>query len=676
MNTMLQVYIFSILQKFKELYFYFIIQYSLYFHKILFYIANSKPSKILLLFIILLLIIVFLLISLIMMTYTPEKKDPNFKKLISILPVKICYWQEEGHEYFVHGDISLLLKNPLNGYSLIQFILTYNQEIVDLFDNLQNDIITHLHTIIPSLNVSIYITKHEDYFFMILNKLDQNNETLITTAINTIGNMIWIEVDDVVVYANELAKKYIHIISNCKNNPTKNLLYFDNHFYKYTYNYKSSYKIYMLTEIDEFKNFNEQEKYNELLYEYLVFLKEKFVIMTREGKIIFISSGLKELINIQNTNTIYNIGDLLEVMRSNCFLPDEINFNTYINNIKNNIFFCKNIESEYFSCLDGRLFSKTMIPQNNHVMMIFEDISKQIANNKESLQNKTLQDFYFQNTDEGVIIFDINGELQFSNTSLKNFINESNIENKESFLKHIKIIDIASNIYKNTSLNNQDNYILLQNTLDNLDIFILKSNKVQITDNHLVNFFYQIIKEIELQQRYWNYLNEKEKDVKKIEQFNFVYKSLNRSKIYTYSNIDYYEVPKILNLKTINIIKYVQEFFQKMSQIYNLNNIKTEYLVQEYNITIDLILLQRCLMYLLEFFYSFFLITNKNIVFKTVKNAVFIELYIETQFDFNDFNNTRLLFVLQKLLHFMKFEVYLRENHKSFTLFIKYTNNI
>ena len=163
--------------------------------------------------------------------------------------------------------------------------------------------------------------------------------------------------------------------------------------YKYTDTQHPSHILHTLTEINEFKNVYEQEKQNNILYGFLNFLKEKFVILTKDSRILFMSEGFKNLINLNSV--VYTLGDLLEVMKDHNFLPEEMNFKNYINSFKNRIYFCKEIEFEYFASLDGRIFSKTIIPNSNHVMIVYEDVSQQIITTKESIQSKNLQDFYW-----------------------------------------------------------------------------------------------------------------------------------------------------------------------------------------------------------------------------------------------------------------------------------------
>lgn len=665
---------YSILQnlfnKCQEIYYFYMTKFTLLSHDLSLKISQVSPKILLQSYIILLLVILLLIITNVVFLLR-KKKQPSFKKLISILPVKICYWQEEGTDYFIHQDISMLLKSSLSGYSLIQFVLTYNQEISDEFTKIQNNTVPHIHVLIPNLNVNVYITKHEDYFFMILEKLDQNNESLLTSSINTLNTLVWIEVENIIVFTNEVAKKYINTITTIKDGMSKNIVTFDGNLYKYVSRNHPSYTIYTLTEINEFRNFQKQEQQNEVLYSCLEFLREKFVIMSRDGKILFISNGFKTLVDLKTT--VYTITDLFAAMQNNLFLPDQADFKKYMSNMKNNIYFCEEPQSEYFVCLDGRMLSNTIIPNNNYIMMVFEDISQQIASKRESIQNKHMQDFYWNNMDEGIVVYDQHGNLLFHNPQLKDFVNEGHISTKQSFEEHLKVKDAELGVYITTSLYSDKNFVIIKNSVDNLDIFILKNYHETPLHNNLTDFFYKVSNEIDMQLRYLDYINNDELSIKKTEQLNLVYKSVYRLKAYTYSNIDYYENPQILNLKTINIIAYIKSYIKSVSNIYNISNLKTEYNVDEYMVTIDMNLLQRCMMYLLEFFYGFFLTQNKTITIKSERNTIFFEVYVEDKYDFKNFNNTRLLFVLQKLLHFMKFDINLEENDEHFTLFIKYS---
>jgi hypothetical protein len=672
MKNMLQNIIIVIFQGFIGLFSIVINQFIILKNFILFHISRLSSFQLLcthLFFFVL----VGVLITYILYLKFHHHKTPSFKKLVSILPVKMCYWQDKGKDYFIHEDVQILLKNTSNGYALIQFVLTYNQEIMDAFTRLQEGKAPHVKVVISTLNISVYITKHGDYFFMILNKLDTNNEALLVAALENVSNLVWIEMDNTITFANNTARKYINTISSIRDNPQKNIIAFDGNLYKYSCRNHQSYNISILTEVNEFKNAYEQEKSNEILYTFLGYLKEKFFIVSKDSKVVFMTEGFKSLINLKGN--VYNIGDVFEVMRDNFFLPDEINFKSYISNLKNNIYFCKETESEYFSCLDGRMFLKTIIPNDKYVMMVFEDVSQQVTKKKQAIQYKNIQEFYCNNMEEGVLVFENEDNLLFSNGIVKEFVNENHISNKKIFEEHLKLKDASENLYISTSLSNNKTFTIVKNTFDNLEVFMLKhSVEIQKNDN-MNDFFQRIIKEIETQFRYLNYVNENETNMKKIEQINFIYKSLHRLKIYTYSNIDYYEEPKIGNLKIINLIEFVKSYINTLAPIYNIKNFHIDYKVNEYTITIDTNLFQRCLMYLLEFSYGFFLTKNKNITIKSDSNTICFEIYVEEQFDFSNYTNTRMLFVLQKLLKFLQFEVILQEDHKSFLLLIKYSHH-
>lgn len=633
-------------------------------------ILNSNKNYIKIVFLLFMIISLYLIYK----NYIKSsKKEPSFKKLISFLPIKICYWCHNGKDYFIHEEIPVLLKTSLTGYSLIQFILTYNQEIINEFNKLQDGIIEKISVLIANLNINIYITKHDDYFFMILNKVDYHNESILISAINNISNLIWLEVDNNIIYTNNSSKKYPNILATIQNNIEKNVILFDNNIYKYHNQKNSSHTLHILSEINEFKNFYEQEQSNNILYEGLGFLKEKFVILSRESKILFISSGLKKLINIENN--VYTLGDILDVMRSNNFLPEEMNFKNYVQNLKNNIYFCKEVETEYFGSLDGRMFSKTTIPFNNNIMVIFEDVSQQITNKKELLQSKSLQDFYWNNMDEGILIFDNNGDLLFNNQIVKDFVNENYISSKEKFLKNLKLKDEELNLYISTSIYNNDSFLIVNSHAhaDDMEIYILKHYKEHKKNNDITDFYYKILREIDVQWRYLDYLSDNELNVKKIEQFNFIYKSIYKLKIYTYSNIDYYESLVITNEKSINIVSFLKNYFTSISKLYNLKNLDINYQISEVLLKVDLNILQRCFMYLIEFFYGFFLMQNKVLKITVKENVVDINLNMEEKFDFNNFNITRLLFVIQKLFKFVKFQIKFNEDHKSFSINIHYS---
>jgi hypothetical protein len=631
-------------------------------------IKNIKENFFVFLFLLLIIIFIYLLYTFYKNKF--HKKEPSFKKLISFLPIKICYWRYNGSDYFIHEEIPILLKTSLGGYSLIQFVLTYNQDIINEFNKLQEGIIEKANVLISNLNINIHITKYEDYFFMILNKVDYHNESILIASLNNISNLIWLEVNNSIIYTNNASKKYPNILTTIQNNIEKNIILFDHNMYKYHHNKNSSCTLHILSEINEFKNFHEQEQSNNVLYEALGFLKEKFVILSRDSRVLFISNGLKKLVNIENN--VYTLGDILDVMRSNNFLPEEMNFKNYVQNLKNNIYFCKEVETEYFGSLDGRIFSRVIIPFNNNVMIIFEDVSQQITNKKQLIQSKSLQDFYWNNMDEGILIFDSNGYLLFNNPIVKEFVNENYISSKEKFIKNLKLKDEELNLYISTSIYNNENFIIVNNHTDDMEIYILKPYKEYKKNNDITDFYYKILREIDVQWRYLDYLSANELNAKKIEQFNFVYKSVYKLKIYTYSNIDYYESLKITNEKAINIVSFLKNYVTSINNLYNLKNLNIEYETSEFLLTLDLNILQRCFMYLIEFFYGFFLMQNKMLKITIANNIININLYVEEKFDFNNFNITRLLFVLQKLFKFIKFQVKFNEDNKGFSIFIHY----
>lgn len=603
--------------------------------------------------------------------YRLHKKQPSFKKLVSILPVKICYWQNEGEDYFIHEEVPIVLKSSLTGYSLIQFVLTYNQEIINEFAKLQESIIEHTSVILPTLNIEVYLGKHENYFFMILKKLD-NNQSILTSSIHTASNLIWLEVEGIVSYYNNNAKKYPNLLSNIQqNNQNKNIISFEGNLYKYTNTQHPSHIIHILTEINEFKNSYEHEKQNSILYEFLNFLKEKFVILTKDSRILFISEGFKSLINLNSV--VYTLGDLLEVMKDHNFLPEEMNFKNYIQNFKNRIYFAKEIELEYFGSLDGRVFSKTIIPHNNYVMLVYEDVSQQIITKKESLQTKSIQDFYWNHMDEGILVFNTDGNLLFNNPMVKEFINENYITSKDKFEKNLKVKDHEIDLYTSTSIYNNQNFIMIKNNIDNLEIFILKHYKEPVEKNDSSDFYYKILREVDVQWRYMDYVSANEINIKKIEQFNLIYKSLHKIRLYTNLNIDYLQLPEINNVKNINIISFIKNYMESIKNIYNYKNFITNYEINEYIIGIDLDILQKTIMYLLEFFYGFFITKNKTFTISVVNNNITLLLYVEDKFDFNNYNNTRLLYVIQKLFKYMHFNIKFTEDNKSFTIFIQHS---
>jgi hypothetical protein len=600
-----------------------------------------------------------------------KKKEPSFKRLVSILPVKICYWQQNGKDYFIHEEVAILLKSSLMGYSLIQFILTYNQEIANEFSKLEESIIEHTNVILPTLNVHVHLCKQDNYFFMIFKKLDNNNESILTSSIHTASSLIWLEVEGVINYYNNNAKKYPNLLSTI-NNQNKNIISFEGSLYKYTYSQHPSHTIHMLTEINEFKNIYEQEKQNVVLYEFLNFLKEKFVILTKDSRILFMSDGFKNLINLKST--VYTLGDLLEVMKDNSFLPEEMNFKNYIQNFKNRIYFAKEIEFEYFGSLDGRVFSKTIIPNNNYVMLVYEDVSQQIITTKESIQTKNLQDFYWNHMDEGILVFNTDGNLLFSNPTLKEFVNENYISTKEKFEKYLKLKDEEIGLYLSTSIYNNNNFIIIKNNVDNLEILILKHYKEPVEKNDATDFYYKILREIDIQWRYLDYVSANEINIKKLEQFNFIYKSLHKMRVYTNLNIDYLQLPEMTNIKTINIISFLKTYIESMKNIYNYKNVQVNYELNEYIISVDLDLLQKIFMYLLEFFYGFFVGKTKTFGISQIDNGMTLSIYVEDKFDFTNYNNTRLLYVIQKLFKYIKFEIKFTEDSKSFSIVVKYFN--
>lgn len=617
----------------------------------------------------LLLILIIFLSSFIFYKFYVKKKEPSFKKLVSILPVKICYWQDEGKDYFIHEEVPILLKSSLTGYALIQFVLTYNQEIINEFSRLKEAIIEHTNVVLPTLNLQVYLGKHDNYYFMILKKLD-NNESVLTSSIDTAANLIWLEVEGIVTYYNKNAKKYPNLLVNIQNNQNKNIISFDGNLYKYNNSPHPSHKIHMLTEINEFKNAYEQEKQNNILYEFLSFLKEKFVILTKDSRIIFMSEGFKSLINLNSV--VYTLGDLLEVMKDHSFLPEEMNFKNYIQNFKNHIYFAKEIEFEYFGSLDGRVFSKTIIPHNNYVMLVYEDVSQQIITTKESIQSKNLQDFYWNHMEEGILVFNTDGNLLFSNPTIKEFVNENYISTKEKFEKYLKIKDEEIGLYLSTSIYNNQNFIIIKNNIDNLEILILKHYKEPVEKNDATDFYYKILREIDLQWRYMDYVSSNEINIKKLEQFNLIYKSLHKIRVYTNLNIDYLQLIEMNNIKTINVISFIKNYMESMKNIYNYKNFETNFEINEYIISVDLDLLQKNIMYLLEFFYGFFINKTKKFTISVVDNSITFLLHVEDKFDFSNYNNTRLLYVIQKLFKYMKFNIKFTEDSKSFTIFIQY----
>jgi hypothetical protein len=622
-------------------------------------------------FVVIFLVLIILLNIFVLYKFFIKKQQPSFKKLVSILPVKICYWQGEGEDYFIHEEVPILLKTSLMGYNLIQFILTYNNEIINEFSKLKASIIEHTNVVLPTLNVNVHLGKHDNYFFMVLKKLDNNNESILTSSIHTSNNLIWLEVEGVITYYNNNAKKYPNLLNNI-NNQNKSVISLEGNLYKYTDTQHPSHIIHMLTEINEFKNVYEQEKQNNILYGFLNFLKEKFVILTKDSRILFMSEGFKNLINLNSV--VYTLGDLLEVMKDHNFLPEEMNFKNYINNFKNRIYFCKEIEFEYFASLDGRIFSKTIIPNNNHVMLVYEDVSQQIITTKESIQSKNLQDFYWNHMDEGILVFNTDGNLLFSNPNLKEFVNENYITTKEKFEKNLKVKDEETGVYLSTSIYNNQNFIIIKNNVDNLEIFILKQYKEPVEKNDATDFYYKILREIDLQWRYIDYVRANEINIKKLEQFNFIYKSLHKIKVYTNLNIDYLQLPEMTNIKTINVISFIKNYIESIKNIYNFKNFTTSFEVNEYIVSLDLDLLQKNTMYLLEFFYGFFITKTKTFTISVVDNSLTFLLYVEDKFDFSNYNNTRLLYVIQKLFKYMKFNIKFTEDNKSFTIFIQYNN--
>lgn len=651
-------------------------------------IINNLPKESL---ITLLICAVFLIaiLSIIILKNNKKNKGLVLKDVLNSIPARFCYWEESGSDFFVHEDIPVILKSSLNGYSLIHFLLNYNQEIQSQFSKLQSGIMTHFSSMITGLAVEISVYKKDNYFFLTVQKNNRDPDRIIRSAINEMpGNMTWIEVDGAVVFRNELCERYqalVSVLSSNKDNEissTKdmkdsrdnNIISIDNVLYKYNRYQTTSYTINMLNEINEFKTFHQDEKNKKLIYNFLLFLKEKFLILNRDGKVIFISEGLKGLINLDKEKIIYDVADLINVMKENLSLPEEVNFQAYIDNYKKKIAQCEDIESDYFSSLEGRVFSRTIFPKSNHVMIVFEDISQQIASEKEYLQNKNLQNIYLNDLDEGVIVFDNSGKLIYHNEAILNFIGEQYISNMNNFENSLSLktdnADENFRVYISTSIKKDNLFTISRSNIENFHAYILKGYCTN--NNQSMDYFYNLLQEIDNQWRYLDYVKSQEKNVRSLEQIALIFKSLHRVKVFTASNVDYYDNPKLLANENIDIVSFIKSFLNKMSDIYNIKSFNIKYNAENYVISTDQALLERALLYFFDFFSSFFLVTDKSISVQ-VENEVFVlSMQVKQKFDFKNPLGTRLVFVMQKLFKFMNFHVNLVDEEDKFSFLITY----
>lgn len=638
-------------------------------------IAKIEPIYLLSLVILLIFINVLLTYLLLQEREKPSSRHV-FKQLMEKLPLKMCYWQKNGRDFFINEEVPVIVKSTLYGYGLIQFILNYNQDIQEQFTKLENNHINHFQIFLTGLAAEIFVYKNDEYFFMLVNKIDKQMESLLLNALNDMtGNMTWIETEGTITYKNKLADKYKAIIPTLPNIESgRQVISIDNNLYKYNRYGNHSYIIHMLNEINEFKDFYKDEKNKKLIYNFLSFLKEKFVILTREGKIIFLSEGLKSILDIDNSKKIYDISDLINIINKTLHLPEETNFQNYIDNMRNKIFYCENIESEYFSSLDDKVFSRTIFPSQQHVMIVFEDISKQIASEKEYIKNKNLQSLYWNSLEEGVIIFDASDKLISHNTSLLNFVKEKNINNKNTFKNNLQKSSNEENVYIAAGNDGIDQFTLIENKSENLQVYILKSYKKN-KDNSLYSFDV-ILNEVNTQWRYLEYIKQSSANIKTLEQINFVFKSLNKLKLHVYSYLDYYNSPSKLTSKRINIIDNIKNFLSHMSHVYNLKNLNISYKIDEYYISTDEDILNRIIAYFLEFFYSFYFTNNKIITIDEQNQVLIISLYIDQKIDFTNINNTKLIYVTQKLLKILGFSISISDEKNSFQMDIYYDNSI
>jgi hypothetical protein len=269
------------------------------------------------------------------------------------------------------------------------------------------------------------------------------------------------------------------------------------------------------------------------------------------------------------------------------------------------------------------------------------------------------------------------GKLIYHNDAVLDFINENYLMNMRVFESNliIKAENSKNNfkVYISNSIRKDQHFTLVKNNTENFSAFILKPYVSQNGPN--IEYFHNLLQEIDNQWRYLDYIKSQENNIKIIEQLVLVFKSLHRIKVFTASNVDFYENPQVISNEKLDLIIFIQNFLIKMENIYNLKSFNIQYFGENYMGAFDKILLERALLYFFEFFSSFFLLLDKSINIQVEDDVFVLAMNVKQKFDFKNSVNTRLIFVMQKLFKLMKFTVNLVDEENKFSFLISYDRN-